>query len=182
MTTSTRSFIALSVPDDLKKDLSASLRHLKAQCSSDNIRWIPSTNWHLTLAFLGDQPPHRLDTLWEELIPLIKPHHSIPLSAESISRFPDAKSSIIAVLLKKNPELLLLQKAIAKTCGHHNISLDKRDFKPHITLARIRKGHRVDFMDQPMTVEDIGSKVALYNSELTPAGSIYTQLKMAALS
>lgn len=182
MSDAKRAFIALCVSDDLKKDLSAAVKDLKIQYPFNHIRWIPSSNWHLTLAFLGDQSLNKLNVLWEELAPLIESYGGFTLSAECISRFPDAKSSIIAVLLNKDPKLLSLQKDIAKVCDSHDMPLDKRAFKPHITLGRIRKGQRVAFADQPLSVLDTGSQVALYTSELTPEGSIYTQFKIAALS
>ncbi|SVB45419.1 uncharacterized protein METZ01_LOCUS198273, partial [marine metagenome] len=49
-----RTFIALELPPSLRHELSGQAKLLAGQDKRQHIRWLPSENYHLTLAFLGD--------------------------------------------------------------------------------------------------------------------------------
>ena len=64
----------------------------------------------------------------------------------------------------------------------HALPYDKQRFRPHVTLARFRNPGQngITLNEQVNVVLDV-TRVALYRSTLTSAGSIYEVLKVAKL-
>ena len=71
----------------------------------------------------------------------------------------------------------------------NGVTLDNADFRPHLTLMRMREGwppasldlfmkSLKDFQSAAFTV----SEVTLFSSQLNPKGAIHTPLKTFALS
>ena len=61
---------------------------------------------------------------------------------------------------------------------------ERRPFRPHVTVARVRKGARVDTGLPPMSVHDAFAAAALtlYRSRLSPKGARYEALDRTALT
>ena len=62
-----RSFIALSVPDALANSLGDCAAQMAYQDKSNAVRWVDQANFHITLAFLGEQSEQDLYTLADQL-------------------------------------------------------------------------------------------------------------------
>ena len=74
---------------------------------------------------------------------------------------------------------------VVLACG---VSLDKADFKPHLTVMRMREGWPPASIDLfSKTLRDYRSEsfeinaVTLYSSQLHPNGAIHTPLRTYAL-
>ncbi|MCG8670321.1 MAG: RNA 2',3'-cyclic phosphodiesterase [Pseudomonadales bacterium] len=186
----TRSFIGLPLADELSRAISFRVKPLqlahKAQLNDGSIRWIPPENWHITLAFLGDQPFSLLEQLHQDLTKVCDNTFAFSADLISLAKFPDAKSRIIAALVEPCDSLLMLQTAVSELCDQRGITLDQRKFKPHITLARLKRGsEQADFdsvLDQSWQQSATWNRVMLYGSRLTPGGSVYQSLSQFALS
>lgn len=130
---------------------------------------------HITLAFLGDIS----DSERTEFCSLISKisYDSFTIRTTGIGAFPDATRANVAYIGVNSPELVGLQAALfAKIPEKFR---DKREFVPHLTVARfkVRTDMRALFnLDGP---EDYGEypvgKLTLYSSNLTPDGAIYTE-------
>ena len=138
-------------------------------------KWVKANNYHLTLLFVG--------SVYEDEISLICSKAERILAKES--DFSLRQAHFIAFPPRK-PKMIWLEFEPSQT--FNKIAMDFRKLilesdksgqaKPHITLARIKKG----FMNEQMwklynTVEMQCNKVHLYESELTPNGPIYSILK-----
>lgn len=176
-----RAFVALALSHAVGDSLQLYVAQLRQQSSLHHLRWIPEKNWHLTLAFLGDQPQATLHTLWQDLISKLQDVSALSADIVAISAFPDAKSSILAALLDPTEPLRSLRAHVAAVCTKNGIALDERDFKPHITLARAGRGQRVNYPDECLHLSATWNSVKLYTSQLTPSGSVYTPLRTLAL-
>ena len=179
---SLRSFIALDIPADMQTRLMALANGLRKEPYLHGLRWIPADNWHLTLTFLGDQNQETLANLWQQVERALHDCSPVALQVNHIAGFPDAKSPVLAAQLNPLPELLKLQAQIKHCCELLDIALDKRRFKPHITLARSRKRHPVHYAGEKLAMTARGAVVGLYTSELTPTGSIYRIFRSLTLS
>ena len=62
-----RSFIALNVPEEATNQLGDLAAKMSYQDKSRAIRWVDQENYHVTLAFLGDQTQQDLENLAERL-------------------------------------------------------------------------------------------------------------------
>ena len=75
-----RTFIALELPPSLRHELSGQAKLLAGQDKRQHIRWLPSENYHLTLAFLGDVDSPSLSSLQFALERKLESMKVVPLS------------------------------------------------------------------------------------------------------
>ncbi|MEH7829726.1 RNA 2',3'-cyclic phosphodiesterase [Gemmobacter denitrificans] len=123
-----RSFIALPIPEDIcqKLRLLQFLLPLPARVEPED--------FHLTLAFLGDQPVDRLEEVHDGLERLAAP--PFPMLLEGVGLFGGAKPRIAFAALPPNPALIHLQAKVARVAVAAGISIPARGFTPHVTLGR----------------------------------------------
>ncbi len=143
---------------------------------------VPAANLHVTLAFLDDQPLEQLEMLHEELEIIQAP--SFEMTMKGIDIFGSAKSRCLALLVAPDAALMDLQADVAKAARRAGMKLEKRRFRPHVTLCRFRDGQHTPEKIQgaisrgahydmwPVTV----SEFALYRSHLTSEGAQYEVL------
>ena len=62
-----RSFIALPIPIDTVNEMGDLAAKMSYQDKSSAVRWVDQENYHITLAFLGDQEQDDLERLAEKL-------------------------------------------------------------------------------------------------------------------
>ncbi len=179
-----RTFIAINVPPAVLDTIIRIQNRFKSL--GLHASWVKPGNIHLTLKFLGDTDPDRIPGIQNKLTATLAPFAPLQLSLDSAGVFPDFKSPrVLWVGLQEEETLETLQSEIEKTLESVGFPGDQRPFSPHLTLARIKspKGKKalkdeLDAVNQegidphPFEVGDIH----LYESQLTPKGSIYTVL------
>ena len=60
-----RLFIGILLPRAVQDSVAESARLLEQHCAAG--RFVPRENYHLTLAFLGEQPEGALETIWKDV-------------------------------------------------------------------------------------------------------------------
>lgn len=173
-----RTFIALELPPSLRHELSGLAKLLAGQDKRQHIRWLPSENYHLTLAFLGEVESPSLSSLQFALERKLESMKAVPCKISSITPFPFSRPKIAAALLECNAELLELQTDVANCARSCRISSERRRFVPHVTLGRLKPyaGKSVDFQAHNILLAGVADTVTLFQSELTPNGAIHTAL------
>ena len=173
-----RTFIALELPPSLRHELSGQAKLLAGQDKRQHIRWLPSENYHLTLAFLGDVDSASLSGLQFELERKLESMKAVPCKIPTITPFPFSLPKIVAALLECTAELRQLQTDVANCAGSWGISLERRRFVPHVTLGRLkpRAGKSIDLQAHNILLAGIADTVTLFQSELTSDGAIHTAL------
>ncbi len=148
------------------------------------IRWLPSENCHLTLAFLGDVGEIQLERLARNLGQSLADKPGGALLFNEDSPFPfNARPKFIAALAENTEWLKNLQSSCVKAARKSCIELDRRRFVPHVTLARLNRPKRNSsglpplFFETQITVKE----VVLYESILHPEGAEYHMLEVFAL-
>ncbi len=142
-------------------------------------REVPAANLHLTLAFLDDQPVEMLEALHEEL-ELIR-HSQFELHLKGMDIFGAPRSRSFGLLAAPDPVLMALQADVAQAARRLGIGLEKRRFRPHVTLSRFRDGKQPPERVQAalsrgasLEIDPIPvSEIALYRSSLTSDGAVY---------
>ena len=175
-----RVFIGIPIGRKIKSIL-PSLKST-VHCSRDIIRWKPPDNIHLTLCFLGNISDQDIPHISQTLENCITSKY-FKIKIESTGVFPSVNFPIILWIGigKGADELTLLQKEIERSVRKFNKISRKEKFKPHITIARIRRSRRkIDVLPFLNTVYspielDINS-ICLYESILLPKGARYTVL------
>jgi len=186
-----RSFIAIELPDDLKRGLGRLQARLKNQ---PGIKWVDPNSIHLTLKFLGNIAVGRTGEItraMEEASGGIPPFH---LETGELGVFPNLKRVQVAWvgLGGEIDNLARLQQRIEANLASLGFAPELRPFTPHLTLARVREGVSVE--ERQRFGEVIASAsldmkyvigvnaVSLMKSELTRQGAIYSRISSAGLT
>jgi 2'-5' RNA ligase len=171
-----RLFIAIDLPDDVKKEISAIRSDLPGA------RWVSEHQLHLTLRFVGDTDDALLGNLKEQLGAIDFP--SFSMSLEGVGYFPGrGVPRILWAGLAAPPPLIALQWAIEQACVAAGTLPDERHFSPHITIARLREPAsaavsafarmNAGFRSRPFE----STAFHLYASTLNTNGAVHTILK-----
>ncbi|WP_146590101.1 RNA 2',3'-cyclic phosphodiesterase [Puniceibacterium confluentis] len=170
-----RCFIALPLPDSDIAVLEALQNRLPFG------RHVPAENLHLTLAFLDEQPPDSLEEIHATLEALSAPAFTLTLSG-----LDGYGGQALAINAEHSPGLRELHNRIRSRLHGLGLQLDRRRFRPHVTLARLPAQPRPDQQDRlakflaaeaTVKLPDIPIRsFALYSSRLHPTGAEHEEL------
>ena len=152
-------------------DLAAKMSY---QDKSGAVRWVDQENYHITLAFLGEQEESNLERLAEQLDQHITQSEFVA-TLSRLSPFPETKPKLMAAMLKKNAGLSALHQQVLSAIKSLDLMFDKRKFIPHVTLGRYRHSRNVYAGTIPMNAlfDTLIDEVVLYESVLTTSGAEY---------
>lgn len=176
-----RLFTGIALPPQVSGNLSQLIRSLRPAA---NVRWSEAGNLHITTKFIGEWPEDRLD----ELIDLLHGATRRPpvgISVEGIGWFPNPHSPrVLFAGVKAGQPLAETAAATEDAAAAAGIPREKRPFRPHLTLARIRDAsvplaglrQAIAALDNQQWGRFTADSFSLYLSKPGPQGSIYTQL------
>jgi 2'-5' RNA ligase len=171
-----RAFVALELGEDVRAALEKLTASLRPRVSG--ARWVRPEGVHLTLRFLGDTPPSRI----EQLLPLLAAAASgcEPLEARlaELGTFPGPGKPprVLWLGIQLPPPAFALQAECEGAAVAVGFPPEERPFRGHLTLARFRE--RV--LRPALPPVDLGvfslETLALVRSELRPGGAVYTPI------
>ncbi len=174
-----RTFIALEFSKTVRNKLSAHVEMISRHDNLQQVRWIPEENYHLTLSFLGDFEYVLINSLKLELEQILSYYKAVPFRFSEIIPFPfSGTPKIVAAMLEQSDELMKLHHKTSKCFCAFGISLERKRFRPHVTLGRLkfRSKKSITFQPQQIFLEGVSKKVVIFQSDLTPKGAVYTSL------
>ncbi len=183
-----RTFIGFELPENIISAIGSVQEGLKSY--GLKVRWVRPKNIHLTLKFLGDIKVFDIKNVGQVITESVKENGPISLQAKGIGLFPGIKRPrVIWIGLAGQMEPLIgLQKNLDENLERIGFPKENRPFKGHLTLGRIKgKLNPKTLADAIKEFERFESEVfdlsriILFKSELTPKGSIYTELMSASL-
>lgn len=126
-----RCFLALSLPEDVKQQLSA-----LPLPAGPGVRRVHSESLHLTLHFLGEQSDAAVATLSSTLRELTIPAFDFEIAG--VGQFPShGPPSVLWCGINAPPKLEELQRELGQRLqAAIGFTPESRPFAPHITLAR----------------------------------------------
>lgn len=147
-----------------------------------NLRWVPANNRHLTLAFLGDVPATEVETLLLGFKNAYQRYKPFRYCLSALERFPDTRGRIIALTGEASEPLHNVAMATRDMLQECGLGFERKKFRPHVTLARIRNPkHPFESIDRKVQVDIDVERIVVYRSTLTNSGSIYAVLQEARL-
>jgi len=178
-----RLFIAIELPSNIIDGLRNVQEELKDK--SNKPSWAKPENIHLTLKFLGDIETNKIDSMVNILEGIAGKSFSFEISVKGVGTFPAAGTPrVIWVGIEENKDMLQLYNNIEEGLAALGFEKERRDFKPHLTIGRIK------FLNDRAGLRRGLEKVAglnlarfavagfaLFKSTLTPEGAIHTKLK-----
>lgn len=180
-----RTFIALEIPHDIIDEIITIRNNIVP--TYERIKWESRDKLHLTLKFLGETDQYKIPKIFASLEDLSTKYHKFDLQ---LDRFGIFKSNgiprILWAGLKENFELENFVKEIDILCSVFGFEKEKRKFKPHITMLRIKNESiikEVILLDNYKLPElkFIGNEITMFQSILTKGGSIYKPIKSLSL-
>jgi RNA 2',3'-cyclic 3'-phosphodiesterase len=183
-----RLFIATSFPEPELRAISDRLAKVKSRLPSAS--WVRPETQHLTFAFLGEQP----ESLLQKLAPLVESRlASLPRFEGRLHGggfFPNRRHARVGwVGVEPEEPFRAVADTVRSAVKEAGVALDRADFRPHLTLFRIRDrwpptctevfiGALQDYESEPFPVDG----VTLFASELNPKGAIHPPLRTFALA
>jgi 2'-5' RNA ligase len=170
---------------DLQKQLAA-----KVDVRKGDIKWVEPDNIHLTLKFLGEIKNDKAAEVCEISKQVAESHQKFILDIETVGSFGGRSAKVVWVGAGKGAdELLALQKDLDDRLMQSGFPKEEREFSAHLTLCRVRNPKAgIKLADACKAFENykLGSisadALCVYQSQLTPAGPIYTLLASLKLA
>lgn len=128
-------FYAVKLPSEVKDFLNEWMDNHKEEFPFKN--WVHPEDYHITLAFLGYVEEDMLKNSIEATNEILAGQQSFILTLNRLGTFGAAKSPrIFWADVKSSDALMEVQKKVYENCIKMGFELDKKAFRPHITLAR----------------------------------------------
>jgi RNA 2',3'-cyclic 3'-phosphodiesterase len=182
-----RLFIATSFPSEVLRDLNDRVARLRPRLPSAS--WVREESQHVTFAFLGEQPESLADRIDPPLCASLAKIPRFEARLHGSGFFPHHRHARVGwVGLQPEEAFTSVANAVRDVVKQNGVTLDGADFKPHLTLLRIRdpwppasmelfsKSLR-DYTSEPFTIDG----VTLYSSQLNPKGAIHTPIRVFPL-
>jgi 2'-5' RNA ligase len=176
-----RLFVALDIPEAARAAIGALVAKLRPACG--DVRWARTEGTHVTLKFIGEVPPEKIEPIKAVLAPIYL-SDPIEMKFRNVGFFPnERRPRVFWAGIEAGAELGALAAAVETSLEPLGIARELRAFSPHLTLARLESPRGLDSLHDAISRAgplEFGGTVAkefhLYQSVLKPAGAEYTRL------
>jgi 2'-5' RNA ligase len=190
-----RIFVALDIPEEVRAALGALVARLRP--ASRAVRWTRIEGVHLTLKFIGEVQPEKVEAIKASLAKIRfpaptsagsawSPPKCIQMKFRGVGFFPnERRPSVFWAGVEVGAELGALASAVETSLLPLGIAKEQRAFSPHLTLARFKStdSSALNRLHQAISAAgplEFGTGIAkdfhLYQSILKPGGAEYTRL------
>jgi 2'-5' RNA ligase len=193
-----RLFVALDIDESIRNRITQFLDAVHG--FAPDARWVRPESLHVTLKFIGEQPEDKVENIKRALQTITANMFAMNIRAYGFFPSP-GKPRVFWVGIEAGAELASLAAIVDETLAALGVPKEEHAFNPHLTLARAAGGSRLPRKqkgDQPdrsfrhlqeklsaLPAPEFGTMTArkffLYQSQLSPGGSRYTQLAGFAL-
>jgi len=181
-----RLFVALEIPAAVRDNLAAQikeLRDLSARVADKRPRWVRPENLHVTLKFIGELSPTKLDGI-RGALSAIRSDAQVDLKFQGLGFFPNEQHPrFLWAGLDASANLTSLAGDIDCALESQGIARERRAFTPHLTLARIEPPGLHEKLRAAIQENKAGAfgsfqtrEFHLIESMLKPSGAEYTTL------
>lgn len=174
-------FVALDLPSDAKAECTRLVQELRPR--APEARFVPSQNLHLTIAFLGDVPPGKVEAITSAITDAAATHTVSGSHLQSVGAFPSAgRARVLWAGLTEAGELERLAQSIALSLEPLGFQPEERSFSAHITLGRLRKPEPVDLIGLEVVAVPIPvESLTLFRSHLGSGPARYEPVAVVPL-
>ena len=183
-----RAFFGLPLPDAAKAVMTAAIERMQQAARGSRLipRWQPAHKLHTTLKFLGWTDPERLPELWSMGLKCAQSVPAISAELGTVTAFGKARRARVVVASVTDPSgnLTRLAAALEAGAGGLGFEQEEREYRPHVTLARLKVPGNVSPWLEAAAVEPVTvlfDELCLYRSDLGPEGGVYTVLERLSL-
>jgi 2'-5' RNA ligase len=135
-----RLFVAIELPDDTKRELSACAEALQQAGLRDGLRWVRPEGIHITLKFLGEVADARVDEIAAALQEGVSGAGAFELRPEGVGTFGGRRPRVVWVGVGgETSRLAALADRVEQAISPLGFPREQRAFSAHLTLARVRE-------------------------------------------
>lgn len=175
-----RLFVALDIPEEVRRALRALIAQLEP--AGRGARWVRTGGMHVTLKFLGETPPEKVERIRAELDTIRST--AVEMRFRNVGFFPNPRHPrVFWAGIEASPNLAELAEDVERRLEPLGFPREKRAFHPHLTLARFKTEEGLAQLHGALArlgPFEFGatatSELHLYRSELKPSGAEYTRL------
>ncbi len=183
-----RLFIATTFPESVTRDVAQRVSTLKTRLPTAS--WVRPESQHLTFAFLGEQDEAVIDKIAPPLEARLRGMKKFTAVLRGCGFFPNPRHARVGWIgLDPEEPFKEIAHVVRDVVTHHGVELDGAEFRPHLTLMRMREGwppasielferSLKNYRSAPMVVDAI----TLYSSRLNPSGAIHTPVRKFVLT
>ncbi|HEX2121650.1 MAG TPA: RNA 2',3'-cyclic phosphodiesterase [Thermoanaerobaculia bacterium] len=183
-----RLFIASRFPPEVLRDLDGRVSAIRSRLPAAS--WVRAEAQHLTFAFLGEREEALVEQLAQPLCSALATIPRFEASLKGCGFFPNPRHARVGwVGLDPEQQFSTIARAVRDVVTKHGVELDRADFRPHLTLMRMREGWPPSSIDLfSKTLRDhrsapfVVDEIILFSSQLDPKGAIHTPLRTFPLA
>ncbi|MBD3367415.1 MAG: RNA 2',3'-cyclic phosphodiesterase [Candidatus Eisenbacteria bacterium] len=182
-----RLFVALELPPEVKDGILTVVGDLRSR--GVRASWARPGTIHLTLAFLGDTDEALVASIGGALREAASNVRPFEWSIRGLGAFPSPRRPrVIWAGVDAPDELFELKREIDAELRPLGYSPDRRRFRPHITLGRVRRASDAAGLERHMADVEIpalsvpSNELLLMRSTLRPGGALHEALEHLPLT
>ncbi|SER95293.1 2'-5' RNA ligase [Gracilibacillus ureilyticus] len=166
-------FIAISIDEQTKKHLASIKETLQDKELPFKI-WTHEKDLHITLQFLGAVDQKKMNELIQ-ILRKVEKKPVFPVKIGGLRTFGNPeKPRVLWVDVEKTTEIGHLHKVITELCLEVDLPVDKRNYQPHITLAKRWQNKNMildkNIFDSPKLGKLMIKEVAIY--KINPGNTV----------
>ncbi len=180
--------MAVELSKEIEEGIKGVQEELKGRVAG--VRWMRPDGIHLTLKFLGEVEPDRIEEIVHKAKGAIKGIGPFRIRIRGGGGFPNAKNPRVIWIGVEDQSGLLkkLQARVERGLEGLGFKREERDYTPHLTVGRLRSGKGKgaiteairDIGDSDLGTMEVG-EITLFRSQLKPTGAEYTKLRTITL-
>ena len=182
--TSWRMFCAFELPESLRAQINQHSQRVRDAVPEAAASWSRAENIHLTVKFFGNVDQQRVAVISAAAASVAKEFSPIQIEVGKTGVFPRPSRPQVLWIGIDDPSHALanLHRQLENQFARERFPKEDRAFRPHLTIARIRKPHdaaqlaHIHLEAKFETVEITLSELVLFRSELSSKGSKYTAI------
>jgi 2'-5' RNA ligase len=177
-----RAFVAVDMNDAVRGEVGRAIEQLKR--SGADVKWLRPEALHFTLKFLGDISEDAVPDIINALDRKMENMTPFDLQIGSAGVFPGwSNPRVIWFGLERGAdEMRDLAREVDRALTPLGIEAEKREYRPHLTLGRLRSRRNKQILKDYAEGVRIPSgkcrvsKAVLFKSELTPSGAFHSPI------
>lgn len=175
-----RLFIALEIPDEIKKKISK-IQNILKKYDNNSIKWVRQGSLHITLKFLGEVKNEFISDIENSLVNIEMRKEKLEI--KNLGCFPNINRPRILWAGVYNKWLIEFAGIIDISMNKIGFKKEKRQFSGHLTIGRVKKGISKNFKRKYIELmeTEIGefniNSFYLFESKLNPTGAEYFKFK-----
>lgn len=177
-------FCAFELPESLRARINQHSQRVREAVPEAAASWSRAENIHLTMKFFGNVDQQRVPVISAAAARVVREFSQIQIAVGKTGVFPRPSRPQVLWIGIDDPSRALasLHKELENQFAREGFPKEDRAFRPHLTIARIRKPDNSNRLAEVHLGTEFSSvaielsELVLFRSELSSKGSKYTAI------